>query len=237
MIEDPPLVTVRRPKRRPTEAQIAAFRDAPTGFVVDALLAAGVDGGGALDATITPFTAHGAAQSRIAGPAWTADCGPGDVLASFAALRFLRPGDVMVAAFDGHQGCAAAGDRLVGMMRNAGAIGFVTDGPVRDGEGVAATRLPVWCAGVTPATPFTSGPGMVGTAVQLGGRRVAPGDMIVADADGVVVAPFEALDVVAARLGEIKTMEAELDAKVAAGLIAPAWVDDMLAGSKTRYLE
>jgi 4-hydroxy-4-methyl-2-oxoglutarate aldolase len=226
MIVEPSKLTIRRPSRRPTSAQIAAFQDVPTGFVVDAL-----GGTGALDAAIKPL-APTDLPGHVAGPALTAGNGPADIMATLAALAFLQDGDVLVAAFAGHQGCAASGDRVSGMAKNGGASGFVTDGPMRDYAGVVAVGLPCWCTGLTPATPYSSGPGSVGLPVQIGGQKIETGDMIVADRDGVVIVPFDRLDAVIERLSSIHAMEAARDAEVAGGLAVPddvrAWLDSDL---------
>jgi 4-hydroxy-4-methyl-2-oxoglutarate aldolase len=228
MIEAPPTLTIKTTLRRPAKAQIAAFQNVPTGFVVDALL-----GGGALSSSIQPIGGGRDLRCVAAGPALTADCGAADVLATFAALKSIRDGDVLVSAFAAHSGCAAAGDRLVGMMKNNGAAGFVTDGPVRDYDGIVPVGLPVWCTGLTPASPHMTGPGSVGFPVQIGGQEVETGDMIVADRDGVVVVPFERLDDVIKNLTRIAEMEASLDADVTAGLKIPDWVEAYLASDKT----
>ncbi len=223
MIEAPPILTLKASMRRPTTAQVAAFQGVPTGFVVDAL-----SGQGALSGAIQQVGDGRDYVSIAAGPALTADCGAADVLGVFAALRFVQPGDILVAAFAGHTGCAAAGDRLLGMAKNAGAAGFVTDGPVRDYAGIVDVKLPLWCNGLTPATPHMSGPGAVGFPVQIGGQEVETGDMIVGDQDGVVVVPFERIDEVIGNLARITELEAALDADVAAGLKIPGWVDEIL---------
>ena len=232
MIEEPPLLTIKKNRRRPSAAQIEAFQGAATGLVVDAMF-----GGGALDSAIRPLATQQGPTSVTAGPALTADCGPADILATLAALKFITPGDVVVSAFSGHQGCAAVGDRVTGMMKNAGAIGFVTDGPVRDSAGIADTGLPVWCSGLTPASPFSKGPGSVGFPVQIGGQEVETGDMVVADRDGVVIVPFERLDDVIESLSKVMGLEAELDAEVAAGLKVPAAIDELLSGDQVAYLD
>ncbi len=229
MIEAPPILTIKSTLPRPTDAQIAAFQGVPTGYVVDAMY-----GGGALSAAIQPIGGRDR-SCTIAGPALTADSGAADVLATFAALKYLRPGDVLVTAFAAHTGCAAAGDRLVGMMKNGGAAGFVTDGPMRDYPGVMAVGLPVWCAGITPNSPHMSGPGTVGFPVQIGGQQVATGDMIVADQDGVVVVPFDRLDEVLVSLERVRAAEEAQDARVAAGLRIPPWVEDILASDKAAF--
>lgn len=228
MIEAPPPLTIKASMRRPTDVQISSFQGVPTSFVVDALY-----GGGALSSSIQPLGGGRDLKCVAAGPALTADCGAADVLATFAALKFIQAGDIVVSAFAAHSGCAAAGDRLIGMMKNNGAAGFVTDGPVRDYQGIIPVGLPVWCSGLTPASPHMSGPGAVGFPVQIGGQEIETGDMIVADRDGVVVVPFERLDEVIHALARISELEISLDAKVSAGLKIPNWVEEYLASNKT----
>jgi 4-hydroxy-4-methyl-2-oxoglutarate aldolase len=227
MIEAPPTLTIKNSFRRPTDAQISAFQGVPTGFVVDALL-----GGGALSSSIQPIGGGRDLKCVAAGPALTVDCGAADVLATFAALKFIQGGEIVISAFAAHTGCAVAGDRLIGMIKNNGAVGFVTDGPVRDYEGIIPFGLPVWCSGLTPASPNMTGPGSVGFPVQIGSQEVETGDMIIADQDGVVVVPFERLDEVVKKLARIFELEKALDAEVAAGLKVPNWVEEYLASDK-----
>lgn len=230
MIEEPKILTIKRPDRRPTQAQIEAFQDAPTSFVVDAM-----NGKSALDMAIKPL-APDALPGHVAGPALTADNGPGDIMATLAALNFIAEGDVVVSAFGGHQGCAAAGDRVSAMMKNCGAAGFVTDGPMRDWAGIVAVGLPCWCTGLNPNTPFTTGPGTIGLPVQVGGQRVETGDMIVADRDGVVVVPFDQIDAVATRLQQVRALEEALDAQLSGGLDIPDDVKAMISGDDVAYV-
>ena len=227
MIEEPPVLKIKKTRNRPSEAQIDAFRSVPTGFVVDAMY-----GRGALVSDIYPIAGLTDTAS-YAGPALTADNGPADILATLAALHYLQPGDILVAAFDGHQGCAAAGDRLCGMIRNAGGIGLVTDGPVRDLAGLKQAGLPLWATGLTPNSPFSSGPGVVGFPVQIGGQQVSSGDMIVADSDGVVVVPFAQIDQVIDRLQIVMRLETERDRQVADGLKVPQNVLEILNSKRT----
>ncbi len=230
MIEEPPLLTIKQNRRRPTAAQIEAFQGIATGLVVDAMF-----GGAALDRRIALLTAAEGPAPSVAGPALTAETGPADILATLAALHFVTPGDVVVLAFGGHQGCAAIGDRVCGMMKNAGAAAVVTDGPARDYAGIRATGLPLWCSGLTPESPFAKGPGRIGYPVQIGGREVESGDMIVADRDGVVVVPFERLDAVIQSLAKVRQAEAELDAEIAAGLKVPTAIAELLASDQVAY--
>jgi 4-hydroxy-4-methyl-2-oxoglutarate aldolase len=216
LIENAPKIRVAPEMRRPTPAQLAALRDVPTGFVVDAL-----GGGNTMDYRVKPVIAE---QGVICGVAITCDAGPADNLAVFASLEHLQPGDVIVAATTGHTGCAVVGDLLLGMARNCGAGGFVTDGCVRDIPGIRGVGLPCFAVGVTPNTPAKEGPGTVGFPVVCAGAAVRTGDIIVGDQDGVVVVPFERIDEVIVRLDKVRAAEAELEAKVKAGLRLPPFM-------------
>ena len=140
MIEDPPLLTIKRRFERPAAEIIAAFSGVPVGQVVDAM-----GGRGALHHAIKPVSPDAAA---LVGIAVTCHCGPADNLAVFGALDAAVSGDIIVAATDGFAGTAVIGDLVLGMARNKGLAGFVTDGLVRDVVGIEAVGLPVYCAGV-----------------------------------------------------------------------------------------
>ncbi len=231
MIEEPPLLTIARDLRRPKAEQITAFQGVPTSFVADSMY-----GSGALSNRIRPLGESRDLISVVAGPALTVGCGAGDILALLAAMASIQAGDVVLAAFDGFQGCAAAGDRVCGMLRNCGAAGLVTDGPVRDYAGIVEIGLPCWATGLTPASPYTNGPGSVGLPIQIGGRQVETGDMIVADHDGVVVVPFGRIDEVLAKLETVKELETALDAEVADGLQIPPSIGELLKGDTVKYV-
>ena len=149
MIEDPPPLVAAASVERPSAEEVAQFRGAPTSFVVDAL-----GGAGALDWRIKPV-----AGGALLGVALTCDCGPNDNLALAAAIARSEPGDVIVAATGGFTGAAVVGDLLLGIARNRGVVGFVTDGMVRDLVDLEALGMPVFAMGVTPNSPGRRGPG------------------------------------------------------------------------------
>jgi 4-hydroxy-4-methyl-2-oxoglutarate aldolase len=175
--------------------------------------------------------------AHAVGSALTVETGPADILALLASLAYIQQGDVVVQSFGAHQGCAAAGDRVSGMMKNCGAVGFVTDGPMRDLAGLREVNLPSWCTGLTPASPFAKGPGTVGFDVQIGGQTVRSGDVIVADLDGVVVIPLNELDVITERCHEILKLEVDLDTKVREGLTVPQDIKDLLASDQVEFVD
>jgi 4-hydroxy-4-methyl-2-oxoglutarate aldolase len=226
MITDPPLLTLRADFPRPAQVIVEAFRGVPTGNIVDAM-----GGVGALDYRIKPLEP---ANAAMVGIALTCDNGPADNLALFGALSIAAAGDVLVAATGAYTGAAVTGDLMLGMARNRGVIGFVTDGMVRDIVGIEGVGLPVHCAGVTPNSPVRNGPGMVGQPVYIGGLRVESGDIVIGDRDGVVVVPRARAEAVLGALQEVRRAEAALEAKVKAGLEIPDFVKAVLESDRVR---
>jgi 4-hydroxy-4-methyl-2-oxoglutarate aldolase len=223
MLEEPPVLTIRPDFPRPTASQIDAFRDVPTGFICDAM-----SGQGALDCTIQPIGGGHDIDCRAVGPALVAENGPAEILATMAALHILQPGDVVVSAVHGHRNCSASGDQFCGMLQNKGAAGFVTDGQMRDYDGIVEVGMPVWCAGLSPNSPYSNGPARAGFGTNVGGRRVESGDLVVADRNGVVVVPFAEIDAVAAKLIEVQKLEAGLAEKVSGGFCHMKLIEDMI---------
>jgi 4-hydroxy-4-methyl-2-oxoglutarate aldolase len=228
MIGDPPVVTLRRSFTRPSAAQLAAFAGVPTGFAVDAQ-----NGQGALDHRIKPLWP----ECSFVAPAVTADCGPRDNLGLFVAIEAAQAGDVLVLATGAYEGTSLLGDHVAAMAKNKGIAAFVTDGLVRDVEGLLQVGLPVWCRGVSPNSPYKAGPCEIGTAVSMGGVAIASGDLVIGDRDGVVVVPQADIDEVAAALEQVREKENTMGAAIDAGLISPDWVGELLRSSRTRLLD
>lgn len=198
MIEDPKLLRIAKNLPRPSIKQIEALKMVSTGVANDAMW-----GKGAFTKAIKYIDPSSPTIPTIVGPALTVDTGPGDILALLASLKFIKKGDMVMSAFGGYQGSAAAGDRVAGMIKNCGAAGFVTDGPMRDLNGLKKVGLPSWCSGLTPASPVNKGPGTVGMNINISGVEVSSGDVIIADPDGIIVIPLADLDEITMRCYEI----------------------------------
>jgi 4-hydroxy-4-methyl-2-oxoglutarate aldolase len=225
VIEEPPLLSLSRGVERPEQRIVDGFRNTPTSFIVDAM-----GGSGALDQRLKPIGLH----VPLLGIALTCDCGPADNLALCAAVAQCMPGDVLVAATGGYERTAVVGDLLLGIARNRGAAGFITDGMVRDVADIEALAFPVYAAGVTPNSPARNGPGTVGLPIQCGGLPVSSGDIIAADRDGVVVVPRAMARDVLKELARVREAEAQLLEKVRAGLREVTFVADILSGPRVR---
>lgn len=229
MLADPPLLRLRRAFPRPAADLVAAFRGVPTGYLVDAM-----GGRGCLDYRIKPIDLG---PLPLLGVAVTCNCGPDDNLGLMGALEIAQAGDVLLAATEGYTGSAVTGDLLLGMARNRGVAGFVTDGVVRDLVGVLGVGLPVFCAGITANSPVRNGPGTAGLPVLLGGVRVEPGDIVAGDRDGVVVVPQAQAAAVLAALDGVHAAEARMEARVKGGLQVPDAIRALIDSGRVEELD
>jgi regulator of RNase E activity RraA len=129
---------------------------------------------------------------RVVGPAFVVLASQDDNLAlNQAVAAGLPSGAVLVVAGQGESRTATIGDLMALEIQLAGVAGLVTDGLVRDAQEIRRLGFPVWCRGVTPIASAKRGPGKVGGAALVGGSLVRDGDLVIADADGVVVWPQE----------------------------------------------
>lgn len=228
MLGDPPIVTLKRHFERPSADQVASLKGVPTGFVVDLMM-----GQGAVDHRIKPLWP----DSAFTAPVITADCGPRDNLGLLVALEVAEPGDVIALATGSFKDTAILGDHVAAMAKNKGVVAFVTDGLVRDVDGLIEVGFPVYSAGISPNSPYKNGPCEVGTSITLGGVAVRSGDLMVGDRDGVVVVPHEKIDAVATGIVDIQAKEDEMARLIGDGLTAPGFIKDLLASDKTRLLD
>ena len=233
MIENPPLIQIKKAanRKRPNQEQINCFKNIPTGFICDAL-----DGYAALDPSIKPLLIPGKTVDHIVGPALTVFSGAADVLGMAIALSEIQDGDIVVNGVGGFQGTAAVGDRIAGMIKNNGGAGLVTDGPMRDLNGIIETGLSCFCTGLNPNSPYNSGPSKIGFSIDIGGKTINSGDVIVADTDGVTVVPFE-IDEVINKLKRIIEVEDAMDEKVSNGLKISQKALDYLNSDQVVYYD
>lgn len=186
-------------------------------------------------------------QARIVGPAFTFRFVParedlatpaswGSPISTRAAIEAMPEGAVAVVdSAGGVSDAGIFGDILCSRMEKRGCVALVTDGVVRDREGVMSTSLPVFCNGVA-APPSVAGLTFVAwqEPIGCGGVAVFPNDVIVADKDGAVVIPAALLSEVLAEAPEQERMEAWIMEEVGRGAALPG-LYPMNAETKARY--
>ena len=125
---------------------------------------------------------------RIAGPAFTVRTARHDNLMLHAAIYLAEPGDVIVVEA-GDAEMAVAGGNVCAVAERRGVVGFVIDGVIRDVAESRAKGFPLFARGVSPIPGSKDGPGEINSPIACGGVTVSPGDVIVADEEGIVVVP------------------------------------------------
>jgi len=179
---------------------------------------------GTLGGRIQPL----ARSMKLAGPAFTVEVRPGDNLMIHAALCMARPGDVIVVDGKGDLSCALTGALMAAHAQKAGIAGFVIDGAVRDTDECARGSFPIFAAGANPNGPLKNSGGRINWPISVAGTTVNPGDLIVGDADGVVVLPRElAAGIVAGAQAKVDA-EAERMKQIARGELVQGWVAEGL---------
>jgi 4-hydroxy-4-methyl-2-oxoglutarate aldolase len=180
---------------------------------------------GTLDGRVQPL----APSMRIAGPAFTIEVRHGDNLMIHAAMTMAKPGDVLVIDGKGDRTCALMGSIMINACKKLGLGGVVIDGAVRDTEELRELAFPVYAVCANPNGPTKFVPGRINWPVSCGGIAVHPGDLVVGDADGVVVIEREKapslLEAAAKKVADERKRIADI---VAGRNLRPGWLDDSL---------
>ncbi len=158
--------------------------------------------------------------SRAAGPARTVRCGQGDNLMVHAVMASIEPGDVVVLTMPEPEAVALVGDLLATQAKAHGAAALLVDGAVRDLEELVELGLPIWTRHVCIRGAAKDVVGAIDETVTVGGQAIAPGDIVVLDADGVAVVARDRVDEVLAASLERERREAVKREKLQAGALS-----------------
>jgi regulator of RNase E activity RraA len=171
-------------------------------------------------------------QSRsglpLAGLAVTVNCRPGDNLMVHKALQVAEPGDIVVVCTGGSTSTAVFGELMCHTAAAKGLGGIVVDGAIRDVDGITRLGFPAYSRSVSPGACDKDGPGEINVPISCGGAVVMPGDIVVADADGVTVVPRAHAEEVLAAVAELVDREAKRVAEIGRGQLYKAEIDDTL---------
>ena len=168
-------------------------------------------------------------DQMMVGPALTVKARGGDNLALHAALNMAQEGDVLVVSNEGDNTRALMGEIMMAYLRYTKKVaGIVLDGPIRDIDEIGKWDFPVYATGTTPGGPYKEGPGEI---------SVNPGDIILADPDGVIVIPRKDA---AQILEDAKKFQAADEGKLAAaknGTAKRDWVEKTLAAKEFEIID
>lgn len=204
---------------RPDESLLGAFGDASSAQIADAMSRLG-----AMDAGIKAIWP----SPRIVGAAVTIWCHSGDNLMIHKALSMALPGDILVINTQGNIGNSGFGELLASSAVRIGVRGVIVDGTVRDADALEDMRLAVYARGLCSNGCNKDGSGEVGAVIACGGVAVRPGDIVVADRDGVSVVPLADAE----EVSRLATAQVEREQKRAAeiekGILVRPEIDEAL---------
>lgn len=220
---------IRRHFPRPSRELTLAMQTIPTAIVADAM-----DHLGLVCHELRPLNS----AWHIAGPALTVRTKPGDNLAVHKSLELVHPGDVVVVDGGGNCDRALAGEILAAIALRRGVAALVIDGAVRDYVALSRGALPVWARGTSPLGPYKDGPGEINVPIAIGGGvLVRPGDIIVADADGIAVVPAEVAGKVLQRARQLLVKDEWNKSAALDGIIDRSWVDNYVEKKGVVYID
>jgi len=210
---------VRAEWRRPDTALLDSFATASPAQVADCMMRLG-----AMDSGIRPVWP----SPRVIGAAVTVWCHSGDNLMLHKAMSLSVPGDIIVMNTQGNTNNSGFGELIATSAVKIGIRAVIIDGTVRDAEALEALRLPVYARGLCPNGCNKDGAGEVGAVIACGGVAVRPGDIILADRDGVTVIPLDDAPAVAQAARAQVDREHKRMSEIERGVLVRPEIDEAL---------
>ena len=167
-------------------------------------------------------------RMKVVGPALTVEVRPGDNLMIHAAMAIARPGDVLVVDGKGDQTSALMGTIMMTACKQLGIAGVVIDGAVRDSLEIDEMDYPVFSVGTNPNGPTKNIAGRIGHPITCGGVAVRSGDLVLADADGIVVVERERVEGLLAHARKKVADEASRIEQIRQGNTSASWLASAL---------
>lgn len=212
---------IRKDFKRPDPALVKQFEGMPVANIDDNMQRIA-----AVDAAIKPVGYKG----QMVGVAFTVRVAQGDNLMLHAAMDLAKPGDIIIIDAGGFEDRAIFGELMATYMKIRGIKGVICDGAIRDYGGLAALEdFRVYARSATPNGPYKNGPGEINEPVMCGGKTVYPGDIVVADDDGVLFIRPEDAEALIAATKAVEAKEAGIMKHILEdGTYIRPWVDQKL---------
>jgi RraA family protein len=164
----------------------------------------------------------------LLGTAFTVKARVGDNLMLHKAIDMAQPGEVIVVDVQGDLTNSVTGEIMMRQAVKRGISGVVVDGAVRDADALRNLNMPIYAAGIQPNGPYKDGPGEINVPVCCGGIVVKPGDILVGDADGIVVIdPQDAPNILEKAREKYKQEQIKFKS-IEEGTMDRSWVDKTL---------
>ena len=205
--------------RRTSSADVERFRGIPVANISDVM--SRMTAGGA---RLRPM--HDG--TYLAGPALTVRTRPGDNLMVLKAIELAQAGDVIVVDAGGDLTNAVIGELMTTYATRRELGGIIINGAIRDAGTIGRSNFPVYAAGVTHRGPYKDGPGEINATIAIDGMTVQPGDLVLGDEDGLLVIPFDQIDVIYAATQGKQDLKTKMMADIEAGTLDQSWVDARL---------
>lgn len=215
-------------RNRKVSGEVAeAFRGLPVANVSDCM--------SRMFASGPRLSAVHTANVQVAGPALTVRTRPGDNLMLHHALDIAEHGDFIVVDAGGDLTTAIMGEIMATIAIKRGVSAIAIYGSIRDVNEIRALGLPLYACGVTHRGPYKNGPGEINTRIALEGMVIEPGDLILADGDGLLCVPYGMTDTILAEAkAKLAAEKKELD-QIASGSHDRSWVRKALTAGGCQF--
>lgn len=168
-------------------------------------------------------------EETAVGTAFTVKARSGDNLAIHAAMQYIEEGDFLVVSNEGENSRSLMGDIMLSYLHCQKKVaGVIIDGPIRDLGDIRNWDFPIYATGSCPGGPYKEGPGEVNVPVSCGEISVNPGDIILADRDGVIVIPREDAAAILPAAKEFQEKDQKKVLLAKQGGLDRGWVDRQL---------
>lgn len=218
-------------REMPDPALIEAFKEIPASNTADTM-----ERSCAMNPRIKLMSSPKAQMS--CGAAFTVKCRAGDNMGIHAAMRYVGEGDYLVISNEEDNTRSLIGEVMMTYLYKYKKIaGIIIDGPIRDIDEMGSWDFPIYATGTTPGGPYKEGPFEINVPIACGGISVNPGDIILADPDGIIVIPRKDGPAVLEAARKFKANDERKAGEAAQGIKDYGWIDKAFEAKKYEIID